>query len=121
MIPVIDARLCVWGKRQFSDERRGRGYSPVCPMFFGSGSARGQSAPPLGVAMTDRESCEDIGAAVVRLSVEHRRIVAETYVIGGHRADVARRMGIARQRYYEQLHAIHCDIQRSLHAMAIGA
>ena len=116
MIDIIDAQLCVWGKRQFTSMRSGRGFPPYSPMFRDTPPGKGDGGnPPKGVALTGAQEMRDIDTAVRLLSPEPRRLVAETYVIGGNRNHVAMRLGLSRQRYYERLHAIHVFLQSAMH------
>lgn len=108
MIEYIHTQLSLWGKSQMDGARKSLGFSSECPMFkgvrYGGGYA---SRPPIGVTLTAREDIDDTDRAVSRLDAPMRKLVVEFYVIGGKGEEVARRLGIKRQRLYDRLHALH--------------
>jgi hypothetical protein len=111
MIEYIHVQLSIWGKAQMADARKGLGYASVCPMFQDArhGGSYG-SRPPLGVTLTARENINDTDRAVARLDAPMRQLVVEMYLIRGTGDQVARRMGIARQRLYERLDVLHATM-----------
>lgn len=121
MIEYVHTQLSIWGRAQRCGAREGLGYPSVCPMFrdVRHGGAYG-SAPPPGVSLIDRQNIDDTAEAVRRLSDEHRRLVAEYYIVGGTAVAVAARLGIARQRLYERLSAVHAQMLGLLNDVVAG-
>lgn len=119
MIPYVDTELSIWGKWVIAKSSKGIGYSPVCPMFKDSRHSGGYgSNPPLGAGIGD--NILDTDAAVQRLGHDLRRLCVEYYVVGGKGVEVARRLGIARQRLYERVHALHQELLGHLNDVAAG-
>lgn len=122
MIDIIDAQLSAWGKSQLRQQSRASGFPPWSPMFRDAPSGKGSGGNPTkGLTLVSAADMRDIGAAVRALCIDDRKIVAETYVIGGPRRVVMQRLSMPARTYYERLHAMHVRVQDSLHAMAIGA
>lgn len=117
MITFIDMQLSIWGKWAVAQAQRSVGYPPVSPMFrdVKHGGAYG-SAPPCGVC----EQVSDTDEAVKRLPPELRALAVEVYQVGGKSVEVARRLGIARQRLYERLDLLHREMLGHLNDIAAG-
>lgn len=111
-------QLSIWGKWSVAKSAKSVGYSPVCPMFKDAAHGAYRSNPPMGVSVDATQNILDTDAAVARLGQEERRLCIEYYVIGGKAADVARRLGIARQRLYERLHRVHQELLGHLNDVA---
>ena len=79
-----------------------------------------RSAPPLGVSITERSNVEDTDRAVQRLDRVQRQLVVEYYVVGGTGEQVARRLGIGRQRLYERLAVLHATMLGLLNDVIAG-
>jgi len=121
MIEYVHTQLSIWGRWSGRKERSAIGYPSVSPMFMGArfGGVYG-SRPPVGVEVCGSDHVQDTDAAVQRLAQDHRRLVVEYYVVGGTGADVARRLGIARQRLYERLHSLHQVVLGHLNDVVAG-
>lgn len=117
MITYIDVQLSIWGKWAMAQASRSAGYPSVSPMFrdMKHGGVYG-SAPPAGVC----DYVQDTDAAVQRLAPEKRRLCVELYQVGGGVAQVAARLGIARQRLYERLDAVHRELLGHLNDITAG-
>ncbi len=117
MITFVDVQLSIWGKWAMAQASRSAGYPSVCPMFrdMKHGGVYG-SAPPAGVC----DYVHDTDAAVHRLEPSDRALCVELYQVGGTAVAVAKRMGIARQRLYERLDAVHRAVLGHLNDIAAG-
>jgi len=78
------------------------------------------SKPPVGVEVCGDDHVQDTDAAVNRLDVTMRKLAIEYYVVGGSAVDVSRRLGVARQRMYERLHALHQSVLGHLNDVVAG-
>lgn len=91
-------------------------------MFRDVPSGKGHGGNPTkGLTLVSAADMRDIGAAVRALCIDDRKIVAETYVIGGPRRVVMQRLRMPARTYYEKLHNVHVMVQTALHTMEIGA
>lgn len=119
MIDYINVQLSVWGKAMVHRGSAGLGYPSVSPMFRDAshGGAYG-SREPLGVS--DSVYIDETDRAVQRLCPDDQRLCVEFYQVGGTAVDIARRLGIARQRLYERVHAVHCLVLGFLNDIAAG-
>ena len=121
MIPYVDTELAIWGKWVVAKASKGIGYSPICPMFKDARhSGCYGSNPPVGAAIGSMDNVLDTDAAVQRLGVDQRKLCVEYYVVGGKAVEVAGRLGIARQRLYERVHALHQSMLGHLNDVAAG-
>ena len=121
MIPYVDARLSIWGKWSAAKASKGIGFSSTCPMFKDArhGGAFG-SHPPMGVQVDSLDNIRDTDAAVQRLSNEYRCLAIEFYVHHRSGVDLARSLGLSRQRLYERLHALHQTMLGLLNDVVAG-
>ncbi len=117
MIDYINMKLSIWGKWAVRRYSAGLGYPSVCPMFrlirHGGGY---RSDVPYGVD----EYVMETDQAVRRLPAADVALCVEFYQRGGTGAEVARRLGIARQRLYERLDAVHRAVMGHLNDIAAG-
>lgn len=121
MIPYIDMQLSIWGKWAVSRATKGIGYPSTCPMFKDA-VRKGiyNSAPPLGVSIDAADNILDTDAAVQRLTPAEKVLAVEFYQIGGTATATADRLGIARQRLYDRLHAMHQSVLGHLNDVVAG-
>lgn len=121
MIEYVHTQLSIWGRWSVRKSTAAIGYPSVSPMFMGArfDGVYG-SRPPVGVEVCGEDHVQDTDAAVGRLSVEQKRVVVEYYVVGGSAVDVARRLGMTRQRIYERLHALHQVVLGHMNDVAAG-
>jgi hypothetical protein len=119
VIPYIDVQLSVWGKWAMRNSSKGLGYPSVSPMFnlAQRGGSYGSQLPP---GVCDCEYVRETDLAVSRLPKADRSLCVEFYQIRGPAVDIARRLGIARQRLYERLDAVHRAIMGHLQDIAAG-
>ena len=114
----IDRQLHHWGLWANRRATDGLGYPSVSPMFqqvqHGRGTYRSQE--PAGVC----EYVHDTDAAVNRLPSEDQQLCVEFYRRGGSVVAIAARLGIARQRLYERLDAVHRAVMGHLNDIAAG-
>ncbi len=118
-IPYIDVQLSVWGKWAVRNSSKGLGYPSISPMFKDAqhGGTYGSQLPP-GVCVL--EYVRETDQAVQRLSPTDRALCVEFYQVRGTAVDIARRLGIARQRLYERLDAVHRAVMGHLNDIASG-
>ncbi len=119
MIPYIDAQMAAWGRWAVRRASRALGYPQVSPMFRGARFASRGSTAQQGVAICDLSEIHDMDAAVQRLAPAERALAAEFYVVGGTGAEIAARLGIARQRLYEKIHLLHQAVMGHLHDVVL--
>lgn len=119
MIEYINVQLSIWGKWAVRRGSAGLGYPSISPMFKDAkhGGTYGSQLPP-GVCVL--EYVRETDLAVARLSAEDRVLCVEFYQRGGTAVAIASRMGIARQRLYERLDAVHRAVMAHLNDIAVG-
>lgn len=119
MIEYINMQLSAWGKWEMRRCSAGLGYPSVSPMFAQAqhGGSYG-SAIPSGVF--DGEYVRETGIAVSRLPAADQALCVQFYQVGGTAVAVAHRLGIARQRLYERLDAVHRAVMGHLNDIAAG-
>lgn len=117
MITYINVQLSIWGKWAVARNSHGLGYPKISPMFqqVQHGGAYG-SREPAGIS----EYAHETDQAVQRLAPPDQALCVEFYQVGGTTADIARRLGIARQRLYERLDAVHRAVLGHLNDIAAG-
>lgn len=120
MIEYINAQLSVWGKWAVRQNSKGLGYPSISPMFkdVKHGGTFGSQLPPHVCVL---EYVRDTDLAVQRLPATDRALCVEFYQVGGSAVSVAQRLGIARQRLYERLDAVHRAVVGHLNDIAAGA
>ena len=118
MIDYINRQLNAWGAWANRRATDGLGYPSVSPMFQQVKHGRGgyRSHEPAGVC----EYVHETDAAVQRLAPEDQKICIEFYRRGGSVVAIANRLGIARQRLYERLDAVHRAVMGHLYDIAAG-
>ena len=119
MIEYINVQLSIWGKWAVRRGDAGLGFPSISPMFMDAqhgGVYR--SREPAGVC--DCEYVQETDQAVQRLAPPDRALCVEFYQRGGKAVDIARRMGLARQRLYERLDAVHRQVMGHLNDIAAG-
>lgn len=119
MIEYINVQLSIWGKWASRQNSKGLGYPSISPMFNQAqhgGSYSSQT--PFGVY--ECEHIRETDLAVQRLVEEDRALCVEFYQVRGTAVDIARRLGIARQRLYERLDAVHRAVMGHLNDIAAG-
>lgn len=119
MIEYINVQLSIWGKWAVRQNSNGLGYPSISPMFSQAqhgGSYSGQT--PFGVCECERIRETDL--AVQRLPDADRALCVEFYQRGGTAVSIAGRLGIARQRLYERLDAVHRSVMGHLNDIAAG-
>lgn len=118
MIEWINRQLNAWGAWANRRSTDGLGYPSVSPMFqqvqHGRGAYRSQE--PIGVC----EYVHETDKAVQRLSAEDQAICVEFYRRPGSVVAKAHRLGMARQRLYERLDAVHRAVMGHLNDIAAG-
>lgn len=119
MIEYINVQLSIWGKWAVRRSSAGLGYPSVSPMFsqVQHGGAYSSSIPP-GICEGDYVRQTDL--AVQRLDPADRALCVEFYQVSGTAVDIARRLGIARQRLYERLDVVHRAVMGHLNDIAAG-
>lgn len=119
MIEYINVQLSIWGKAAVRRGSFGLGYPSVSPMFRDAshGGAYG-SREPLGVS--DAIYVDETDRAVQRLCQADQALCVEFYQRGGTAVEIARRLGIARQRLYERLDQVHRLVLGYLNDIAAG-
>ena len=119
MIEYINVQLSIWGKWAVRSSSKGLGYPSVSPMFnqVQHGGSYGSSDPPHVCIL---EYVRETDLAVQRLPATDRALCVEFYQRGGTAVSVAQRLGIARQRLYERLDAIHRAVMGHLNDIAAG-
>lgn len=119
MIEYINLQLSVWGKWAVRQNSRSLGYPRISPMFkdVKHGGGYGSQLPP---GACDCEYVRETDLAVQRLSAHDRALCVEFYQVGGSAVSVAQRLGIARQRLYERLDAVHRAVMGHLNDIAAG-
>jgi hypothetical protein len=117
MIKYIDMQLSIWGKWAVRRITDGIGYPSVSPMFSQAqhGGSYG-SREPIGVC----EYVDDTDQAVARLDEDGRRLCVMFYQNRMGATEIARSLGIARQRFYDRLHRIHQEVMGHLNDIAAG-
>ncbi|XKE45736.1 hypothetical protein LG302_00925 [Halomonas organivorans] len=116
MIRKMDELLQHW-----ADQHRGRGLrqcSPIGKMAeFGGMPPRGSgpkgSRDPLGLGELD-ELAWQVEQALQQLDDKHQVLAHEHYRWNGYSDEKARRLGMARQTYYDRLQALHEALQEEL-------
>lgn len=119
MIEYINLQLSIWGKWAVRRNGEGLGYPSVSPMFNQAqhGGSYGSQLPP---GVCDCEYVRETDQAVARLPPEDRALCVEFYQVRGTAVEIARRLGIARQRLYERLDAVHRAVMGHLNDIASG-
>ena len=119
MIPYVNVQLSIWGKWAVRQNSSGLGYPSVSPMFNQAqhGGSYGSQLPP---GVCDCEYVRETDQAVQRLPVEDRALCVEFYQRGGTAVAIASRLGMARQRLYERLDAVHRAVMGHLNDIAAG-
>jgi DNA-binding NtrC family response regulator len=120
MIEYINLQLSVWGKWAVRQNSKGLGYPSISPMFnqMQHGGSYGSSLP---AGVSDCNYVRETDLAVQRLPEADRALCVEFYQVGGSAVSVAQRLGIARQRLYERLDAVHRAVMGHLNDIAAGA
>lgn len=121
MIEYVHVQLSAWGRRTRRESDRALGYPKHCPMFNMSrfDGAYG-SRLPAGIEVSSDDHVQDTDAAVKRLSTDQVAVVMAYYVHQTTASELARNMGIARQRFYERLHSIHQSVLGHLNDVVAG-
>jgi hypothetical protein len=119
MIEYINVQLSIWGKWAARRNSEGLGYPSISPMFNQAqhGGSYGSQLPP---GVCDCEYVRETDLAVSRLPDADRALCVQFYQHGGTAVSVAQRMGIARQRLYERLDAVHRAVMGHLNDIAAG-
>lgn len=119
MIEYINVQLSIWGKWAVRRNGEGLGYPSISPMFNQAqhGGSYGSQLPP---GVCDCEYVRETDLAVQRLLEEDRALCVEFYQRGGTAVAVASRLGMARQRMYERLDAVHRAVMAHLNDIASG-
>lgn len=119
MIEYINVQLSIWGKWAVRQNSNGLGYPSVSPMFnqVQHGGAYGSSMP---AGVSGCEYVRETDLAVQRLAPADQALCVEFYQHGGTAVAIAGRLGIARQRLYERLDAVHRAIMGHLNDIAAG-
>jgi len=117
MIEYINVQLAIWGKWAVRRGSSGLGYPSISPMFqqMTHGGVY-KSREPAGIC----ENVHDTDQAVQRLQPQDRALCVEFYQRGGTSTDIAKRLGLARQRLYERLDAVHRAVMGHLNDIASG-
>lgn len=117
MIEYIHVQLAIWGKWAVRRSSKALGYPSVSPMWRDmkhGGSYCSRS--PIGIC----DHVQETDRAVQRLSPEDRVLCVEFYQVGGTAVAIAGRLGMARQRLYERLDAVHRAVMGHLNDIAAG-
>ena len=119
MIEYVGVQLSIWGKWAVRKSSHGLGYPSISPMFnqVQHGGGYG-SHEPRGVCVC--EYVADTDQAVQRLDAPDQALCVQIYQVGGSMAEIARRMGCARQRMYERLDSVHRKMLGHLNDIAAG-
>lgn len=117
MIEYINVQLSIWGKWAARQNSKGLGYPSISPMFkdVKHGGTFGSQLPP-GVCVLEYVRVTD--QAVQRLSEQDRALCVEFYQVRGTAVEIARRLGMARQRLYERLDVVHRAVMGHLNDIA---
>lgn len=117
MIDYVNVQLSIWGKWAVARHSKGLGFPAVSPMFQQVKHGGGQgSSEPRGVC----EYADETDRAVQRLAAPDQALCVEVYQRGGSVVAIAARLGIARQRFYERLDAVHRAVLGHLNDIATG-
>lgn len=119
MIEYINVQLSIWGKWAARRNSEGLGFPSISPMFNQAqhGGSYGSALPP---GVCDCEYVRETDLAVSRLKPEDQALCVQFYQHGGTAVAVAQRLGIARQRLYERLDAVHRLVMGHLNDIAAG-
>lgn len=117
MIEYINVQLAIWGKWAVRRSTAGLGFPSVSPMFqqMTHGGVY-RSREPSGIS----EYVHETDQAVQRLSPEDQALCVEFYQRGGTAVAIAARLGLARQRLYERLDAVHRAVMGHLNDISAG-
>lgn len=97
------------------------GYSHICPMFKQAQHGGGfGSSVPIGVEIANMDEIQDCDKAVQRLSQDMRMLAIEFYVVSGKSEEVAKRLGIRKQRLYERIDMLHQHMLGHLNDVIAG-
>ena len=121
MIKEMDELLQHW-----ADQHRGCGMRQCSPLgqmveFGGipprSSNPKG-SRDPLNLGTMDEASWQ-VEEALRSLTDQHQVMAHEHYRHGGYSDQKARRLGLARQTYYDRLQRLHEDLKAELQSRAL--
>lgn len=117
MIEYINVQLSIWGKWAVARNTQGLGYPAVSPMFqqVQHGGVY-RSREPAGIC----EYVQETDQAVQRLSAPDQALCVEFYQRGGSVVSIAQRLGMARQRLYERIDAVHREVMGHLNDIGAG-